>query len=372
MNVPFFDLRATHDEIHDEIMAAVAGTLQRSNFILGPELERFEAEFAAYCGARHCIGVASGLDALRLILLAYGIGPGDEVIVPAHTFIASWLAVTEAGARPVGVDIDPATYNLDPSLISAAVTPKTRAIMPVHLYGRPADMAAINEVAAKHNLVVIEDAAQAHGATVFGKRAGGLGGAAAFSFYPTKNLGALGDGGAIVTSDDEVARRARTIRNYGSEKKYHHVSLGTNSRLDEMQAAILRVKLQSLDAKNEARQRLVQRYLERLKRIEGLVAPEIDPRMKSVWHLLVVQTPGRDALAEHLSSHGISTLVHYPIPPHLQEALAHLGYKRGDFPVAERAAEEVLSLPLWPEMSDSHVDRVLDALEAWNGYGRSS
>lgn len=363
--VPFLDLRPSHEPIREELERAFAQTLTRSTFVLGPEVETFEAEFAEYCNVRHCVGVGNGLDALKIILLSCGIGPGDEVIVPAHTAIATWLAVTEVGARPVGVDIEARSYNLDPALLSGAITPRTRAIIPVHLYGRAADMRAIRVVAQAHNLAVIQDAAQAHGAIGQDGVAGGLGDAAAFSFYPTKNLGALGDGGAIVTNDADLAGRARAIRNYGSTRKNHHERLGTNSRLDELQAAFLRVKLPHLRAQTLARRATARAYIERLGQIPGLTCPDNSTVDDAVWHLFVVQTTRRDALAAHLEGRGIGTLVHYPIAPHRQPALAYLGYSRGSFPVAERAAAEVLSLPLWPGISASSVGRVCASVEEW-------
>ncbi len=368
--VPFLDLRPSHEPLRDELERAFARTLTRSTFVLGPEVEAFEAEFAEYCNVRHCVGVGNGLDALKIILLSCGVGPGDEVIVPAHTAIATWLAVTEVGARPVGVDIEARSYNLDSALLSGAITPRTRAVIPVHLYGRVADMRAIRAVAQAHKLVVIEDAAQAHGASGEDGMAGGLGDAAAFSFYPTKNLGALGDGGAIVTNDADLAGRARAIRNYGSTRKNHHERLGTNSRLDELQAALLRVKLPRLRAQTQARRATARAYIERLDQVPGLTCPDKGAVDDAVWHLFVVQTAGRDALAAHLESRGIGTLVHYPIAPHRQPALAHLGYSEGSFPVAERAAAEVLSLPLWPGIAPSSVSHVCASVEEWFALGK--
>ncbi len=364
--VPFVDLRAGHDSMAQELRAAFTKTVTASSFVLGPEVEKFEEEFAGFCRARHCVGVGSGLDALKIILLSLGIGRGDEVIVPAHTFIATWLAVAETGATPVGVDIEPESYNLDPAGIVDAITPRTRAIMPVHLYGRMANMHAIRAVAERHDLAVIEDAAQAHGAVGHGGVAGGLGTAAGFSFYPTKNLGAFGDGGAIVTNDAEVALRARAIRNYGSNAKYLHDRLGINSRLDALQAAILRVKLPHVERQTQARRSAVRRYIERLSEIPGLTCPDASMVADSVWHLFVIQTAARDALAAHLKRQGIDTLVHYPIAAHRQPALAYLGYGAGAFPVAERAAAEVLSLPLWPEISSSSIAHVCSSVAEWH------
>lgn len=319
-------------------------------WILGSEVEAFEAEFAAYCGARHCVGVGNGLDALHMILRGYEIGAGDEVIVPASTFIATWLAVTHAGARPVPVEPDPTTRNIDPSRIEAAIGPRTRAIVAVHLYGAVADMQRIRAIAQRHRLLVIEDAAQAHGAEQGGRRAGTLGHAAAFSFYPGKNLGALGDAGAVVTDDDALAERIRMLRNYGGERKYEHRVQGLNTRLDELQAAFLRAKLKYLDAWNESRRRIAEHYLGAIH--NPLVKlPDADGLRGHAWHLFVIRTEARDALAEHLAQRGIATQVHYPRPPHLLPAYVEQGVEEGASPIAERLAEEVLSLPMDPLMT---------------------
>ena len=358
MKVPFLDLQPMHLELQSELEAAFQRVLASGSYILGPEVEAFEAEFAAYCGARYCVGVGNGLDALQLILRGYGIGAGDEVIVPANTFIATWLAVSHAGAKPVPVEPLAATFNLDPQRIAAAITPRTKAIMAVHLYGQPADMDAINAVARQHGLKVIEDAAQAHGARYKGRRAGNLGNAAGFSFYPGKNLGALGDGGAITTNDAQLADQLRALRNYGSRTKYHHELKGFNSRLDELQAALLRVKLRHLDAWNAARQQLALAYLDGLA-ASGLVLPVVPPWASPVWHLFVVRTARRDALQQHLAQAGIGTLVHYPIPPHLQPAYADAGFQSGDFPIAEQLHREVLSLPMYPQLAPAALQRVI-------------
>jgi dTDP-4-amino-4,6-dideoxygalactose transaminase len=330
-------------------------------YLLGSELEAFEVEFAAYCGARHCVGVGNGLDALHLILRGMGIGPGDEVIVPAHTYIATWLAVSYTGATPVPVETDAATYNLDPERIEEAITGRTRAIMPVHLYGQPADMDRINALARRHGLKVIEDAAQAHGARYKGRRAGSLGDAAGFSFYPGKNLGAMGDGGAVVTSDGELAERVRMLRNYGSRIKYRHEVMGYNSRLDEVQAALLRVKLKRLDDWNARRSRIAGRYNESLAG-SGLTLPVVPAWAESAWHLYVVRSNSRRDLTECLDRNGIGWLIHYPVPPHLQEAYRGLGHSAGSLPVAELLAEEVVSLPMGPHMSEEDMAAVLSAL----------
>ena len=364
MNIPFLDIGAAYRELQPEIDAAVQRVLQSGWYILGEEVECFEAEFAAYCGVRHCIGVGNGLDALHLILRAYEIGEGDEVIVPSHTFIATWLAVSFAGATPVPVEpVDDGTYNISPALIEAAITPRTKAIMPVHLYGQPADMDPINAIAKKYNLKVIEDAAQAHGARYKGRRAGGLGDAAGFSFYPGKNLGAMGDGGAITTDDADLAERLKALRNYGSFVKYAHVMQGFNSRLDPMQAAVLRVKLKYLDQWNERRISVASRYMDLL-RDSGVALPSVPAQVQSAFHLFVIRSARRDALQSTLKREGVETLIHYPTPPHLQGAYQELGCSREAFPLAERLANEVLSLPIGPHMREGAVDAVAALIRA--------
>ncbi|AKU23464.1 DegT/DnrJ/EryC1/StrS aminotransferase family protein [Massilia sp. NR 4-1] len=364
MSVPFLDLKAINLSQQAELEAALQRVLHSGWYILGQEVENFERRFAAYCGAQHGIGVANGLDAIMLILRAYGIGPGDEVIVPSNTFIATWLAVSQCGATPVPVEPVEATYNIDPARIEAAITPRTKAIVAVHLYGQPADMPAIAAIARKHNLKVVEDAAQAHGALCHGKRSGQLGDAAAFSFYPGKNLGALGDAGGVVTDDAALAELLRTYRNYGSQKKYHNLVQGFNSRLDEMQAAVLNVKLNVLDEGNALRRAQAARYSERLAGIPGLLLPHVPAWAEPVWHLYVVRHAQRDALAQRLAEQGIGTIVHYPIAPHLQQAYAELGYQPGDFPLAEAIHREVLSLPVGPHLSLEQVDQVAAAVRA--------
>lgn len=354
--IPFLDLGQAYHELKEELDIAVHRVMNSGWYILGEELEAFEAQFAEYCGAGFCIGVGNGLDALHLILRAYGIGPGAEVIVPSHTFIATWLAVTYAGAKPVPVETrDDATYTISPELIEGAITPKTKAIIPVHLYGRPADMAPIKRVAAKHGLKVIEDAAQAHGARYQGRRAGSLGDAAAFSFYPAKNLGAFGDGGAITTADRGLAAKLRSLRNYGSSAKYVHDMLGLNSRLDPLQAAILRVKLRHLDEWNDRRLSLVECYRRNLAGTD-VVLPMISDGFGSVFHLFVIRTPNRDMLQTGLKEAGIETLIHYPIPPHKQRAYSSM--RCLNLPLAERLASEVLSLPMGPHLSGWEVEEV--------------
>ncbi|WP_322052521.1 DegT/DnrJ/EryC1/StrS family aminotransferase [Paraburkholderia bannensis] len=365
MKIDFLNLKRVNARYEDAIREAIGRVIDSGRYILGEESLAFEQEFAGYCGVEHCIGVANGLEALHLILRAYDIGAGDEVIVPSNTFIATWLAVTQVGARPVPVEPDPRTYNIDPQRIEAAITPRTRAIMPVHLYGQPADMAPINDIARRHGLRVIEDAAQAHGARYRGQRVGGLGDAAGFSFYPGKNLGALGDGGAITTRDAALAGKLRKLRNYGSDVKYRHEIAGFNSRLDELQAAILRVKLRDLDRENAQRAALAATYAEALKDTP-LQLPVVAEAMEPVWHLFVVQTPQRDALQAHLQERGIGTLVHYPIANHLQ--LAYAAQTWPELPVAEQLQSRVLSLPFATYLTAQDVHTVAEAaLEHFSG-----
>ena len=359
MKVPFLDLKAPYLELREELDAAYRRVMESGRYILGSEVEAFEVEFAAYCEAKYCIGVANGLEALHLIVRAFGIGPGDEVIVPSNTYIATWLAVSYAGATPVPVEPDIRTCNLDPARIEAAVTARTKAIMPVHLYGQPADMDPIKAVAGKYGLKVIEDAAQAHGARYKGQRAGSLGDAAGFSFYPGKNLGAFGDGGAVTTSDPELAECIRVLRNYGSRVKYHNEVAGFNSRLDELQAALLRVKLTRLDEWNERRLQRATQYLRYLAWFPDLVLPYVPEWAAPVWHLFVVRHPQRDALQQALNVGGIGTMIHYPIPPHLQPAYAELNYRTEMLPIAEDMAKQVLSLPMGPHMNSFDMDTVV-------------
>lgn len=359
MKVPFLDLKSVNHPIRDGLEEAFRRVLDSGWYIQGSELEAFEAEFAHYCDVAHCVGVGNGLDAIHLLLVACDIGPGDEVIVPSNTFIATWLAVTRCGAKPVAVDPDPFTHNIDPREIESAISPRTAAIIPVHLYGQPADMDAINQIASKYGLLVIEDAAQSQGAKYRGRQAGSLGTAAATSFYPGKNLGALGDGGAVLTKDGSIASKVRQLRNYGSPVKYQHDSLGYNSRLDELQAAFLRLKLQRLDGCNERRREIARRYTDALhgKEIQSPYVPEwADP----VWHLYVVRTARREQLQEYLKQYGVDTMVHYPIPPHRQKCYA--GMPQRPLPVAETLAAEILSLPISPSMTDAEVDYVISKL----------
>lgn len=361
MNVPFLDLSHSHNAIEAELNEAFKRVLASNSFIMGRELESFESEFAEYCEVSHCVGVGNGLEALHLILLAYDIGPGSEVIVPANTFIATWLAVSQTGATPVPVEPIEYTHNIDPHQIEAVITKRTRAIIPVHLYGQPADMDHIKQIASKHGLVVIEDAAQSQGARYKGKRAGSLGHAAATSFYPGKNLGCLGDGGAILTNDSFIAQKVRQLRNYGSSIKYHHEVKGFNSRLDELQAAILRVKLKHLDDWNESRRKVASAYSERLLDL-NLKLPQVPDFTEPVWHLYVIRTKQREEMQANLLAKGIRTIVHYPIPPHMQPC--YKSQKWGDFPVSEILAEEVLSLPIYPGIDEDVVDYVADAVRS--------
>ena len=358
-SVPFLDLGRLHATIRERLDAAYQRVVDSGQFIMGAELEAFEAEFADYCGVKHCIGVGNGLEAIHLLLRAYGIGPGDEVIVPSNTFIATWLAVSECGAVPVPVEPRVDTHNLDPALIGGAITSRTRAIIPVHLYGQPADMDPINAVAAKHRLVVIEDAAQAHGARYRGRRAGSLGHAAATSFYPAKNLGALGDGGAVLTNDAAIAQEVRRLRNYGSDVKYQHDVAGQNSRLDELQAALLRVKLGVLDQWNDQRRAVAHLYSTYLAGT-GVGLPFGPDFIEPVWHLYVIRSKQRDALKAHLDQQGVATVIHYPIPPHRQAC--YQGYRGHRLPIAELLAGEVLSLPMSSALQGEEVAYVAESV----------
>lgn len=362
--IPFLNLQAAYLELQTEIDAAVARVLDSGWYVLGPEVEAFENEFASYCEARHAVGVGNGLDALTLALRAVGVAPGDEVIVPSHTYIATWLAVSQCGATPIPVEPCPATLNIDPDRIEQAITPRTRAIVPVHLYGQPADLDCILELSRQHDLKVVEDAAQAHGARYKGQRLGAHGHAAAWSFYPGKNLGALGDGGCVTTDDMEIADRIRMLRNYGSREKYVNEEQGVNSRLDPIQAAVLRVKLRFLDEWNDRRRQLASRYTEILGK-SGLVLPSVPEWAEPVWHLYVVRSSERDALQEQLGREGVSTLIHYPIPPHLQNAYNVPDRERWSLPLSEQLAKEVLSLPIGPQQQVNSVDVVADSIKGF-------
>lgn len=358
MAVAFLDLKRSYDALRPEIEAAVLTSLRSGWYILGEDVARFEAAFAAYCGADHCVGVSNGLDALKLALMAVGVGPGDEVIVPSHTFVATWLAVSDCGARPVPVEPDPVTYNIDASRIEDAITSRTKAIVPVHLYGQPADLAPILEIARRHGIRVIEDAAQAHGAAYEGQRIGAHGDLVTWSFYPGKNLGALGDAGGITSNDPELAERLRVLRNYGSRRKYHHEVQGLNCRLDPVQAVALSVKLAHLDDMNSRRASIAARYLDRIDPMK-VVLPGVAGNCSSVWHLFVVRHPERDRVQAGLAEKGVATQIHYPIAPSRQPAFLDL---KLDCPLAETLADEVLSLPMDPFLTDAEVDDVIDAV----------
>lgn len=365
IKVPFLDLKAVYPELREELDSAYRRVMESGWFIMGAEVEAFEKEFAAYCGAAQCVGVGNGLDALHLIVRALDIGPGDEVIVPSNTYIATWLAVSYAGATPVPVEPDEQTCNIDPATIEKAITPRTRAIIAVDLYGQPADFDPINELARRYGIKVIEDAAQAQGAGYKGRRAGSLADVAGFSFYPGKNLGAAGDAGAVVTDDADLADRVRVLRNYGSRSKYYNEVKGFNSRLDELQAAVLRVKLTRLDDWNTRRQRIADLYSQALSRSGSIGLPHVPEWADPAWHLFVVRHSARDRLQEHLTAAGIGTLIHYPCAPHLQTAYAELGYGSGAFPIAEQMADDVLSLPMGPHVTESQAVYVTETIAAF-------
>jgi dTDP-4-amino-4,6-dideoxygalactose transaminase len=363
--IPLVDVALQFSSIENDVRQAIDRVLTTCDFILGAEVARFEEAFARFIGVEHAIGVASGLDALSLSLMALNVGPGHEVILPANTFIATALAVSAVGAKPILVDCDPATFNIDVSQIEQAITPRTRAILPVHLTGQPADMSPILTMAERHGLAVIEDACQAHGATYHGKSCGSLGRAAAFSFYPGKNLGGCGDGGLISTNDGQVARRLRQLRHYGQEAKYHHLEKGLNSRLDTIQAAVLRAKLEYLPRWNAARVGHAQEYVRRLAGVGDLVLQQAVPDSTHVYHLFIIQTADRDGLQGHLAARGIQTGIHYPTPIHLQPAYKDLGYRPGAFPATERLAGRMLSLPMFPELQHDQIFRIASAIRDW-------
>lgn len=368
MKVPFVDFAPAYQELKAELDEVYHRFMASAWYVLGKEVEAFEQEYAAYCGSSHCVGVANGLDAMHLVLRAWDIGPGDEVIVPSNTYIATWLAVSNAGAIPVPVEPDERTHNIDPARIEAAITPRTKVILPVHLYGQTADMDRIMAIAERHGLRVLEDAAQSQGARYKNRRAGSLGHAAGHSFYPTKNLGAFGDAGAVTTDDAELAGKVRMLRNYGSKQRYFNEVKGINSRLDELQAAFLRVKLRHLDAWNDRRKKLADHYLSQLFTVNSeLVLPHVPEWAEPVWHLFVVRHPRRDELQRHLTSAGIGTLIHYPVPPHLSGAYRDLraDVKGAKYPIAEEFAHTVLSLPIGPHVDLASACRVISAVEGF-------
>jgi len=367
MTIEFVDLKRQFRPLQEEIMSRIEKVLGTMNLFLGENVYRLEEEFAAYCGVPHAIGVGSGTDALHLALRAVGVGPGDEVITVANTFFATVEAIALCGARPVFVDIDPASYTMDPSRVEVAITPRTKAILPVHLYGQPADMDPIVDISRKHGLAVVEDACQAHGAEYKGAKTGSLGDVAAFSFYYSKNLGAYGEGGMVVTKDREIATSVQMLRNHGGKERYHHAVMGVNARLDEIQAVALRVKLPHLDSWNASRRTWAEEYSRRLAGLEDVVTPVAQPYAKHVYHLYVIRAPDRDDLQKWLKRHDVSTGIHYPVPVHLQEACADLGYSPGSLPETEAAAREILSLPMFPELT---VDEVAYVCQTIIGYAR--
>jgi dTDP-4-amino-4,6-dideoxygalactose transaminase len=364
--VPFLDLSAAQSEVAAELEQAFHRTLKSGWFILGRECQRFEAEFARYCGVKHCIGVGNGLEALHLILRAAGIGPGDEVIVPSNTYIATWLAVSYAGATPVPVEPDPKTFNINPALVEKAITPRTKAVLAVHLYGRVADITTLDTICKAHKIALFEDAAQAHGSRLNGVRTGALGLAAGFSFYPGKNLGALGDAGAVTTNSDDLAEKIRILRNYGSQKKYYNEVQGYNSRLDEIQAAFLLAKLPKLDEWNERRVRLADRYSESLSGLPDIEIPPSGLAGEHTWHLYVIRSGKRTQLVDFLSSQGVNTLIHYPVPPHRSGAYAEANYSNQALSLAESLADTVLSLPIGPHLTDQQQSVVIQAVRNWS------
>jgi dTDP-4-amino-4,6-dideoxygalactose transaminase len=365
MRVPFLELKPAYEELRNELDQAYRRVMDSGWYLLGQELEAFEAEYAQYCGTKFCIGVGNCLDGLHIILRALGVGPGHEVLVPSNTYIATWLAVSYAGATPIPVEPNPRTYNLDPNRLESVITPRTRAIIPVHLYGQPADMDPILKLAHARGLKVIEDNAQAQGARYKTRRTGGLADAAATSFYPGKNLGAFGDGGAVTTDDPVLAERVRTLRNYGSKQKYFNELKGFNSRLDELQAAFLRVRLKKLDQWNLRRRHLARQYVQELGSIDGLMLPVVPDWAEPVWHIFAIRHGQRDALQNFLTNANVGTLIHYPVPPHLSGAYSDLRLKKGAFPVAEAISDTSLSLPIGPQMSLEQASFVSSSIVRW-------
>lgn len=367
MKIPFASFEPMHKEIENEMFIKFKDVYNKNYFIQGEEVKKFEEEFAGFCGSQYCIGCGNGLDSLYLILRGYDIGTGDEVIVPSNTYIATALAVSYTGAKPVFVEPDLLTYNINPELIEKEITEKTKAIIAVHLYGQPADISKIRIIAKKYNLKLIEDSAQAHGALYKENKTGNLGDAAGFSFYPGKNLGALGDAGAVVTNDKVLADKIRAIGNYGSDKKYHHIYKGTNSRLDELQAAFLRIKLKNLDRWNENRRKTAEKYIDGINN-QHIVKPVEADYSKHVWHIFAVRTEKRDKFQKYLSDNNIGTLIHYPIPMHLQEAYKDLNIKKGSLPIAERISKEVISLPIWYGMKKEDINYVIEKVNDWEKH----
>lgn len=365
MKIPFLDLKIQYKHIEQDVVPVISEIMANGAFIGGPQVAGFEEEFADFCESAHCVGVGSGTDALRFALMAAGVGSGDEVITVPNTFIATTESISQVGARPVFVDIRKDTCNIDPERIETYITPKTRAIVPVHLYGQPADMDEILSIADKHNLVVIEDACQAHGALYKGKKAGSMGIAGCFSFYPGKNLGAFGEAGAVVTQDKKIADTIRMLRDHGQEKKYYHRIEGFNGRLDAIQAAVLRIKLGRLSGWNAARQRNAQYYNELLCNVRGITLPTVADFAQSAYHLYVVHVEKRDALQQYLDQNGISTGLHYPLPLHLQPAYRYLGYHEGDFPIAENSATKLLSLPMFAELKKEQMEYIAETIKGF-------
>lgn len=365
MKVPFLDMKSSYKELQEKMDAAYRLVMESGWYIMGEQVKKFEDEFALYCGVKHCIGVGNGLEALHLVLRAWDIGPGDEVLVPANTYIATWLAISYCGASPIPIDPNEYTCNLAVKELEAAITKRTKAIIAVHLYGQTAEMKPIIDIAKKYGIKVLEDAAQAQGAAYLGKRAGSLGDAAGFSFYPGKNLGAFGDAGAVTTNDDELAEKVRMLCNYGSRKKYHHEVMGFNSRLDELQAAMLRVKLTYLEEWNERRTTVARYYVERLSELEYVKTPSVIEGAKPVWHIFPIHSEQRDALQAYLKDREIETLIHYPIPPHLSKAYLKQGFGPGDFPIAERLARQQLSLPMGPHITEAQMSHVVRSVRSF-------
>lgn len=363
MKIPFLSFEAQNSRIKSDVLKAVENVFDSQWYVLGESVKKFEEEYAAFNQTKHCVGVANGLDALHIALQTLGIKEGDEVIVPSNTYIATWLAASFVGAKPVPVEPNPATFNLAPEKIEAAITPRTKVIMPVHLYGQACEMDAIMAIAEKHNLYVVEDNAQAQGATYNGKICGSFGHVNGTSFYPGKNLGALGDAGAITTNDDALNTKARSFRNYGSQKKYYNEVIGQNSRLDELQAAVLSVKLPHLMDWTAERVKAAEMYNQHLREVGDLILPAVAEKATHVYHLYVIRTKQRDALQAYLQENGIGTLIHYPVPPHLQEAYRHFGYKKGDFPLAEELAETCLSLPMYPGITEAQIAEVSETIK---------